>query len=429
MRPRLRALFCDHLSIMRGKYLPESKITDAGTRFCQTQYGVHYDKDLLPAPGTMMFEGLPDMELRWQAEDIRDSWEHNTKIVVGDLYDNEGAPLGMCGRGALKRAVAGWQAKGLTPKIGIELEAFAFQRDDDGKLVPYDTPGGHVYGTGPFADPLGFNDAIWEKADELGFDLELITSEYDSPQFEYTLKFDDAVKAVDTIVLFRLMAREIALEHGILLTFSPKPIPHLGGSGMHINFSFTDQTGKNAFDTGAKGGPANMSELASGCVAGLVNHHKSLAGLIAPTAMSYRRLKPGTLSGHLGNWGGDHRNVTTRVSGEGGAKSRLEHRMADASSNPYVATAAVLQACLLGVENKYPLPARETGDGFENWDATEATALDLSGAIADLRADTALQSAVGQLLCDNHMFMKEAEVEKTSALDDEALRDFYVWFV
>jgi len=188
MKPRLRALFCDHLSIMRGKYLPSSKIADAGTRFCQTQYGVHYDKDLLPAPGAMMFEGLPDMELRWRAEDIRDSWERDTKIVTGDLYDGDGAPLGMCGRGALKRAVADWAAMGLTPKIGIELEAFALERSEDGTLKPYDTPGGHVYGTGPFADPRRFNDAIWEKACDLGFDLELITSEYDSPQFEYTLK-------------------------------------------------------------------------------------------------------------------------------------------------------------------------------------------------------------------------------------------------
>lgn len=429
MKPRLRALFCDHLSIMRGKYLPSSKIADAGTRFCQTQYGVHYDKDLLPAPGAMMFEGLPDMELRWRAEDIRDSWERDTKIVIGDLYDGDGAPLGMCGRGALKRAVADWAAMGLTPKIGIELEAFALERCEDGTLKPYDTPGGHVYGTGPFADPRRFNDAIWEKACDLGFDLELITSEYDSPQFEYTLKFDDAVKAVDAVVLFRLMAREIALEHGVLLTFMPKPFGDLGGSGMHVNFSFTDASGRNCLDTGAKGGPDTMSDLAKGCVAGLVHHHKGLAGLVAPTTPSYNRLKPGTLSGHLGNWGGDHRNVTTRVSGEGGAKARLEHRMADASSNPYVAVTAVLQAARLGVANGYALPPRETGDGFETWDAADTTALDLAGAMADLKADTALQSAVGQLLCDNHIFMKEAETEKTAGLEGDALRDFYVWFV
>ena len=104
MNDRLRAVFCDHLSIMRGKYLPHSKIGDNDTRFCRSTFGVHYDKDLLPAPGAMMMEGLPDMELRWQGDDIRECWESGTKIVLGDLFDTDGAPLPMCPRGALRVA-------------------------------------------------------------------------------------------------------------------------------------------------------------------------------------------------------------------------------------------------------------------------------------------------------------------------------------
>lgn len=429
MKDRLRALFCDHLSIMRGKYLPNSKIGDDETRFCRSTFGVHYDKDLVPAPGAMMMEGLPDMELRWKGAEIRDGWERATKVVIGDLYDHEGAPLPLCPRGALKRAVADWQTKGLTPKVGIELEAFVLQANDQGRLVPYDAPGGVVYGTGPFTDPLRFTDEIWERADQLGFRLDMITAEYDSPQFEFTLTFDDAVKAVDDIVLFRLMAREIALEHGLVLTFMPKPIAEAGGSGMHINFSFGDDEGKNALSNGPVGGPDNMNDLARGCVAGLVHHHKGLAGLIAPTSNSYQRLQPGSLSGYWQNWGGDHRNVTTRISGEGGAKARLEHRMADATSNPYTAVAAVLQAARLGVENAYPLAPIETGDGFEKTDAKEGTAVDLKKAVDDLEADAALSSAVGQMLVDNHVFMKRKEVKKTRDLEGDQLRDFYVYFV
>lgn len=70
--------------------------------------------------------------------------------------------------------------------------------------------------------------------------------------------------------------------------------------------------------------------------------------------------------------------------------------MADASANPYTATAAVLQAARLGVENGYDLPPIETGDGFDNTDAKESTAIDLRGAIADLNADGALRAAVGR---------------------------------
>lgn len=429
MKTRLRALFCDHLSIMRGKYLPHSKIHDDSTRFCLSVFGTHYDRDLLDAPGAMVKQGLPDMELRWRADEIRDSWEADTQIVLGDLYDETGEPLALCPRGALKRAVADWQAQGLTPKVGIELEAYAFQADDKGRLMPYDAPGGVVYGTGPFADPLRFNDRIWEMADRLGFSLDLITSEFDTPQFEYTLTFDDALRAVDDIVLFRLMAREIALEYGVVLTFMPKPIAECGGSGMHVNFSFTDADGNNMLANGPKGGPEHMNDLARGCIAGLVHHHRGLAGLVAPTASSYLRLQPGSLSGYWQNWGGDHRNVTTRISGEGGKKARLEHRMADASANPYTAVASVLQAARLGVQNGYALPPIETGDGFDRSDAKTGVANDLTGAMKDLEKDAALTGAVGPDLVANHLFMKRKEAKKTRDLEGDAQRDFYIWFL
>ena len=430
MNDRLRVLFCDHLSIMRGKYLPASKIGDASTRFARPTFAVHYDKDLLlDAPGAMVRQGLPDMTLIWQGAEIRDSWEPATKIVIGDLQDGNGAPLPMCGRTALKSAVADWQGHGLTPKIGIELEAYALVADDSGRLLPYDTPGGVVYGTGNFSDPLRFTEAIWQKADALGFRIDVFAAEYDAPQFEFTLAFDDAVKAVDDIVLFRLMAREIALEHGVLLSFMPKPIAEASGSGMHINFSFSDAEGGNALASAAGGGVENMNPLAQGCTAGLMAHHKALAGLLAPSASSYQRLQPGALSGYWQNWGGDHRGVTTRVSGEVGAKARLEHRMADASANPYTAVAAVLRAARLGVDKTYALPPMETGDCFDQVDASDGVALDLRRALDDLEADDALIDAVGRGLVENHLFMKRREVKKTRDLEGDALRDFQVYFV
>ena len=430
MTDRLRIQFCDHLSIMRGKYLPASKIGDDESRFAQPTFAVHYDKDLLlEAPGTKCLQGIPDMTLRWKAAEIRQGWEADTKVVTGDLYQADGTPLPLCPRGALKRAVAGWQQHGLAPKVGIELEAYAFTRNADGSIVPYDAPGGVVYGTGNFTDPARFTDAIWNKALEIGLPLDLITAEYDNPQFEFTLTFDDAVTHVDTVVLFRQMAREIALDHGIILTFLPKPFAKKGGSGMHINLSFSDANGKNALAHGDRGDPAQMNTLAKGCVAGWMRHHKGLAGLIAPNALSYARLQPSSLSGYWCNWGGDNRNVTVRLSAEGGKKARLEHRMADAAANPYTAVAAVLHAARLGFEGQYPLQPMETGDGFTGNDAPYGVAASLSEALQDLKADTALTAALGQDLTDNHIFMKHAEVEKTKALDGDSLRDWYIWFI
>jgi glutamine synthetase len=135
------------------------------------------------------------------------------------------------------------------------------------------------------------------------------------------------------------------------------------------------------------------------------------------------------MSGYWCNWGGDHRGVTVRVSEEGGPKTRLEHRMADASCNPYTALAALLQAALLGVENGYPLPQAEAGDCFERTDAGQGVAASLAEAMDDLEADKVLGDALGREITDHHIFMKRAEVTKTEGLEGAALRDYYIWYI
>jgi glutamine synthetase len=425
--PRLRLLFADHLNMARGKYLPASKMVDGASRFSQSTFGLTYDKDLVNAPGSRCEDGFPDMQAIYKAADIRPGWEPDTSVVIGELHQADGSPVPMCGRQALRRAVADWQALGLEPKVGIELETFAFVRGADGKFTPYDTPEGYVYSTGRAADPNRFMDAIWRQAEASGFKLESMTTEFDTPQFEFTLVYDSALKAVDDAFLFRIMAKEVAQEWGVHLTFMPKPILTKGGSGIHINFSFLDKTGQNALADGGTGQALNP--LSKGCIAGLMHHHKGMAGLIAPTVNSYQRLKPASMSGYWRNWGGDHRGVTTRISAEGGAKARIEHRMGDGAANPYVLAATVLHAARLGVVNKYPLPPAETGDCLTRHDATEGVADDLSGALDALGADSALCAAVGQMLADNHIAIKRDEVIKTAKLEGDALRDFYINYI
>ena len=69
--------------------------------------------------------------------------------------------------------MAAWESRGLTPQVGIELEAYAFVRLPDGRLAPYDCPGGVVYGTGNFTPPKGFTNALWAQAQEIGMPLVL----------------------------------------------------------------------------------------------------------------------------------------------------------------------------------------------------------------------------------------------------------------
>ena len=403
---RVRVLFCDHLNLARGKYLPGAMANTGIARHCIGVYALGYDREMVPAPGAMMLEGLPDLDAVFEPADTRPGWETGTGVVVADL-ERHGESLPHCARGVLKRAVSAWQKMGYHAQVGVELEAFVFQRDADGQWVPYDTPGAFIYGTGASVDPHGLIDAIWAQSELCGFPIEAINSEYDWPQFEFTLRYGDALSAVDNVFLFRLMARELLARRGYLLSFMPKPLSDRGGSGLHVNFSFSDNKSSNAFDDAAQAD--GISTLAKQCIAGLMHHHESMAGLLAPSVNSFRRLRPANLAGYWANWAHDHRGVTARIPAERGEGARIEYRLADCAANPYATVAAVLHAARLGVSNEYDLPPEETGDCFEHADTERCVPENLGAALNALEADTVLVDALGDVFVAHHVAIKRKE--------------------
>ncbi len=84
-------------------------------------------------------------------------------------------------------------------------------------------------------------DAIWDACAQAEIPLESVNSEYDTPQFEFTLRYSDALRAADDGFLFKVLAREVAHRMGLLLTFMGKPLSDRGGSGLHVNFSFRNR--------------------------------------------------------------------------------------------------------------------------------------------------------------------------------------------
>jgi len=422
---RVRVLFADQLNLARGKYLPMEFASRGSARLCKGVYAVTMARELVTKCGAGVEEGLPDVEMVFDPKVLRPGWEANTRIALAELYEGE-APSPLCGRGALKRAIAQWQELGFNPMIGLEGEAYVFEKSDDG-WRPYDTPGACVYGTGPFVDPAGLMDDIWNMAAHCGFPIESLNAEFDAPQFELTLEYADAMKACDDFFLFRNMARELVYKRGYLLSFMPKPIPDSAGTGLHINLSFRDEHGNNAMDGGTM--RDQLSPLVSGCVAGLLHHHEALGGLLAPTVNSYQRLTKASMAGCWANWGYDHRGVAVRVSGEGGPASRIEHRMADCAASPYVAVAAALQAARLGFQKGYTLPPAETGDGLTTVNTERRVATSLGESLDYLAADTELVNAVGAELIANYIAVKRDEIKELENLPAEQMFDYYSPFI
>lgn len=425
MPERVRVLFADQLNIARGKYVPASEARKGVARFCAGTYAVTYSRALVDAPGGTLLEGLPDFEAVFDPASLRPGWEPNTQIAIADLHMND-AVFELCGRSSLKRAIARWEALGYRPMVGVELEAYVFQRGADGGWVPYDTPGAAVYGTGPFCDPAGLMDIIWATANHCGLPIESMNAEFDTPQFELTLKFADALKACDDIFLFRQMAREALFSRGYLLSFMPKPIPGKSGNGLHINLSLKDKAGRNAF---AREPEAQLPLLMRQCIAGLLEHHEALTALMAPTLNSYERLKPESLSGYWANWGVDHRSVSVRVSTETGEGARIEHRVADGAASPYVAMASALQAAYDGVARGLEPPAAQTSDGLTNVNTDRHAPDTLAEALDALARDEGLSAAIGQLLVDNFIAIKRAEIDELDGKSAQEVFDYYAPFL
>jgi glutamine synthetase len=423
---RCRILFADQLNLARGKYVPMSEAQKGHARLCVGTFAVTYDKLMIPAPGGGVLDGLPDMEIVFDPETLRNSWEPKTTIALGDLRTGS-VSFPLCGRSALKRAIAAWRDRGLEPMIGLEMEAYIFQRGKDGGWEPYDTPGAFVYGTGPFSDPAGLIDDIWTTAAACDLPIESINAEFDAPQFELTLKYADALKAADDAFLFRQMAREILYRRGYLLSFLPKPFRGKSGSGLHINLSFQDDSGRNVFARDAETG--EPGKIMRGAIAGMLRHHRALTGILAPLTNSYDRLQPGSLAGYWANWGVDHRSVTVRISGEKGAGARLEHRLADCAASPYFAVAALLQAALLGVEREYELPVAETSDGIDNVSTREHAPADLTEALGALEEDELLRAAIGQEIVANFIAIKRKEVETLAGKPAQDQIDYYLHYI
>lgn len=422
---KIRVLFCDQLNLARGKYIPESFAQNGVAHLCKGVFAITYSRQLVDAHHAGLAEGLPDVSLHFNPDDYRESWEANTLIALADVYEND-SPFPLCGRSALKAVIEKWEKHGLTPMIGIEGEAFVFKQIDN-KLIPYDTPGSFVYGTGPFNDPDGLMDEIWNLAAKCNIPIESLNAEFDAPQFELTLKYTDALQACDDYFIFKNLARETLYKKGYLLSFLPKPLESLGGSGLHINISFRDKKGNNALAGGL--GKGELSELAQGCIAGLLEHHEALGAILAPIENSYSRLKSGNMCGFWANWGHDHRAVAVRLSGGNGQGARIEHRVGDAASSPYFAVASILEAALLGFEKKYPLPAEETKDGFEEVSVTRRICETLSQSLDSLENDIELTHQLGSHLIQNYLDIKRAEVDELKGLSFNEIVSYYSHYI
>src|SRR5213593_590274 len=170
-------------------------------------------------------------------------------------------------------------------------------------------------------------------------------------QCEIDLRFESLTRMADQVLLYKYVIKNTAFAAGKTATFMPKPIFGDNGSGMHCHQSLWKE-GTPLFAD--KSGPAGLSQLARGYVAGLLAHAPALLAFCAPTTNSYRRLVPGYEAPVNLAYSSRNRSACIRIPtySESPKAKRIEFRCPDPTANPYLAFSAMLMAGLDGIERR-----------------------------------------------------------------------------
>ncbi len=331
-------------------------------------------------------------------------WEQNLARFACDITV-EGEEWPYCPRTILRRQLARAKALGYEFKIGIELEYFLINRNDDGTIQiadSADTLDKPCYDIAGLTRRYDFLTTVSKYCNEMGWGNYANDHEDANGQFEQNFQYADALTSCDRAIFFRYMVHTLAEKHGMIATFMPKPFTKLTGSGCHFHMSLW-RDGENVFLDEADPRGLGLSEAAYGFVGGLKTHARAYSGVTAPTVNSYKRLKMGsTTSGATWSpvwisYGYNNRTQMLRIPAPG----RIEDRTIDGSANPYLAATAVLAAGLDGIEKK--LDAGEPNSenlytkSYEELTERGLRALpaNLLEAIGELEQDPVLRAALG----------------------------------
>jgi glutamine synthetase len=293
-----------------------------------------YESDMIAMPDTSTFKVLP-----W--DDDGDEALFFCDVLEPDRSPYQGDP-----RSILKRALARIERKGWSLNIGPELEYFYFTDVEDPQ--PLDHAG--------YFDltPPDLGESLRKKTilslEAMGVSVECSHHEVAPSQHEIDLRYGDALRIADDVILSKLMIKEIALRECAYATFMPKPIVGENGTGMHIHQSLVSD-GKNLFYDAAD--DSHLSDFAKSYVEGLLRHAPEITLITNQWVNSYKRLVPGYEAPVYISWARMNRSTLVRVPRyrPGHEKAtRIELRNPDPSCNPYLTFAVMLSAGLKGVE-------------------------------------------------------------------------------
>lgn len=276
-------------------------------------------------------------------------------MVFGEVVDKDGSPYRADLRAVLKQYANNLYAKeGYTLNAANEIEGFLFEGTDaerkyhlTGKFEYVNTGG--YYHSLP-GDPLRtFIDRVAEVQRAMGFENEKDHPEVAPSQFEINYTYGDVVSAADQIQLYKLICRQVATQMGYSVSFLPKPVVGVNGSGMHTNVSIM-KNGKNLFWDPK--GEEKISKFAWQFVDRILTHGNDICVLLNASVNAYRRLDPHFEAPNQIKASATDRGSMVRIPIGNEKSARVEVRSVGPDANPYMVLYSVFKTGLDGETSK-----------------------------------------------------------------------------
>ncbi len=330
-------------------------------------------------------------------------WAEATARLICDGYWAHGRPLMAAPRHVFRRVLERCREIGYEPLIGIEYEFYLL--DPETRLPLFAGP--HIFNTvrNTWVPVI---ERIVADMREYGIDIITANCEYAGSQWEINYRPATGMAGPDQAFSFKNGVKELARSEGLLATFMTKPFPDSAGCGAHTHMSLLSRdSGEPAMAD--PNDAMGFSRVGRQFMAGQLRHARSIYALLAPTVNCLKRRRRHTFSPTNVSWGVEDRSAFLRVKGGSPEDRHIENRAPSGLSNPYLASAALLAAGLLGITGELELepPARPPAEEDETKEPLPSS---VEESLQLLESDQKLVEILGSEFIEAYTVMRRHEL-------------------
>ena len=332
-------------------------------------------------------------------------WAADTARFICDGFWEDGRPLGASPRQVFARVLERCHALGLESLVGVEPEFYLL----DGETMEPLFDGHHIFNTVrntwvPIIDRILIESAAF------GIDIITANCEYGGSQWEINFTPARGMAGPDQVFSFRNAVKEIAHLEGYVATFMSKPFGDASGSGAHNHIGLLDrESGENAM--AGDDAETGLSPLGRSFVAGQLRYARAIYALLAPTLNCMKRRRIHTFSPTNVSWGAEDRSALVRIKGGSAASRHVENRAPTGMANPYLATAALLGAGVLGIEQELSLGPAAPAPAEED-PSLEQLPLTVEESLELLEGEEAIVEMLGSEFVTAYSAMRRYELQR-----------------